>query len=245
MWDHYPRIELPITIEQFHTLPRNAAYRYEYLGDRAVLTGRPKSYSCVRDTGVVTAPRSFGLEPLPAREIPGLEDLFLVACRQTQPFESLDAEHSRLCARDCLNRVVAGREGPVVEDACFQAFSPKDTGETVGAALVTLAHEDMLTKPFTGEWKDAPADAVARRLGCPHLTWVFVNQWAQRRGIGTALLVRVLRVLHEMGYQHLASTFSQDNVPSAMWHWRNGFRLLPNWSEFMRSERQRGLPQPP
>ncbi len=245
MWNHYPRLELPLTIEQFHTLPRNAAYKYEYLEDRAILTPRPTCYSCVRDAEPFTPPQRYRLEPLTAREIPEMEDLFLGACRRTQPFESLDNEPARICARDCLTRVVAGSDGPVVEAACFRAFSPKDTDQPVGAVLVTLAHEDVLSKPFTGEWKGAPPDAVARRLGCPHLTWVFVNQWLSRRGIGTALLVGVLRAIKEMGYKQLASTFSLDNVRSAMWHWRNGFQLLPNLSDLVREERKKFLPIPP
>ena len=36
MEEHYRCIELPITIAEFHRLPRNAAYKYEYLDGRAV-----------------------------------------------------------------------------------------------------------------------------------------------------------------------------------------------------------------
>ena len=38
--DHFRRIELPLSIDEFHRLPRNSAYKYEYLGGRAVLTPR-------------------------------------------------------------------------------------------------------------------------------------------------------------------------------------------------------------
>lgn len=237
MHRHYPQIELPITIEQFHRLPRNSAYKFEYFGGRAVLTARPKTFSCVRDAIPFNPPEEYPVEPLAAADIPGLEDLFLFSVRRTQPFESLEDESARACARDCLARAVEGSDGPVVEAACFRAFEPGRVDGPVGAAIVTLAHEDILTEPYAGEWKNPPADAVTRRLGCPHLTWIFVNPWLNRRGVGTALLAAVLRSVREMGYRHLASTFALDNGPSALWHWRNGFRLLPNWSQFMREGR--------
>ena len=40
----YPFIKLPLTIEQFHQLPRNPAYKYEYIDGEAWLTARPKAY---------------------------------------------------------------------------------------------------------------------------------------------------------------------------------------------------------
>jgi GNAT superfamily N-acetyltransferase len=231
---HYPRIELPVTFEQFHRLPRNPAYKFEYFGGRAVLTARPKLFSCVRDAEPFEARDEYLIEPLAAKEILAIEDLFLSACRRTQPFESLDNDAARACARDCLARVVTGGDGPLLEAACFLAHELDHPDHPVGAAIVTLAHEDILTVPFAGEWKDPPPDAVSRRLGCPHLTWIVVNPWFNRRGVGTAMLAAVLRAIRGLGYRQLASTFALDNGPSALWHWRNGFRLLPNWSEFMR-----------
>ncbi|HVL11967.1 MAG TPA: GNAT family N-acetyltransferase [Gemmata sp.] len=238
MWEHFPRIELPLTIEQFHRLPRNAAYKYEYIDGRAVLSARPKTFSCVRETEPFEPVDAYPVELLPVADIAGLELQFLAACRRTQPFESL-GDDALACTRDCLRRVASGGDGPVVEPACFRALDPDHADGPVGAALVTLAHEDILTKPFAGEWKDAPCDAVARHMGCPHLTWIFVNPSLARRGVATALLAAVLRALQGMGYRLLASTFALDNGPSAMWHWRNGFRLLPHTSAFMREARNR------
>lgn len=239
MHRHFPRIELPITIDQFHRLPRNSAYKFEYFGGRAVLSARPKSFSCVRDAIAIDPLEKHPVELLPIASIPALEDLFLASFRRTQPFESLDEEQARVCARDCLTRVMDGSDGPIVEAACFQAFEPERSNEPIGAAIVTLAHEDILTEPYAGEWKNAPADAVACRLGCPHLTWIFVNPWLNRQGVGTALLAAVIQAVRDLGYEYLASTFALDNGPSALWHWRSGFRLLPNWSHFMREGRPR------
>jgi hypothetical protein len=70
-----------------------------------------------------------------------------------------------------------------------------------------------------------PEDSIARRLGRPHLTWIFAARAGQ--GTGTALLAAAVRGLLGLGYTELASTFLLGNESSMLWHWRNGFRLLP------------------
>jgi GNAT superfamily N-acetyltransferase len=73
-----------------------------------------------------------------------------------------------------------------------------------------------------------PADCVARGLGRPHLTWVFVSPYYGGRGAGTALLHAAAKALRAKGYTEMASTFLLGNESSMLWHWRNGFRLLPH-----------------
>jgi GNAT superfamily N-acetyltransferase len=238
--DHFRPIELSITIDQFHRLPRNAAYKYEYWDGRAVLTPRPKAHACVLDLRPFDPPDRHDVRPLPAADIPSLAGLFHAAHAWAQPFQSLDRDAAAAAARDCLARTADGRDGPLIEAACFRAFEREGDGPA-GAILVTLVPEAVLTEPFAGLWREPPAaDAVARRLGVPHLTWVFVHHWLARRGIGTALLAAAVRALIDMGFTQMASTFALDNGPSALWHWRNGFRLLPQMSAMRRRYEGRG-----
>ncbi len=77
---------------------------------------------------------------------------------------------------------------------------------------------------------------MARRLGRPHLTWIFVHPFAAGQGAGTALLRAATRGLLALGYAELASTFLLGNESSTLWHWRNGFRLAGSpWSRRRRS----------
>ena len=46
-------------------------------------------------------------------------------------------------------------------------------------------------------------------------------------GTGTALLASAVNSLHRMGFKQLLTTFMLGNTSSMLWHWRNGFRLLP------------------
>jgi hypothetical protein len=234
MDDYFRRVELNITFDEFHRVPRNPAYKYEYYDGRAVLTPRPKSFTCVRDLGPVESEpqESVTVERLTASEAAGLADLFAAAVRRTQPFESLDSDAARAAADGCLNKTLSGGNGPLIWPACFRATSPKRWKESpVGAILVTLVPPEVLTEPFAGPWKSPPPpNAVERKTGVPHVTWAFVTPWEARRGVGTALLAAAVGALRGMGFDAVASTFLLDNGPSALWHWRNGFRLLSQWS---------------
>jgi hypothetical protein len=174
---------------------------------------------------------------LPRREAAGLSDLFHRAMLRTQPFESLDQEAARKASAECFDKTLRGDDGPLIEAACFQAFSERISHrieEPVGGILVTLVPKEILTVPYAGMWKSPPPeDAVGRRLGVPHLTWVFAEPWEGRRGIASTLLAKAVDVLCEMGFTGLASTFLLDNGPSMLWHWKHGFRLLPGWSARM------------
>jgi GNAT superfamily N-acetyltransferase len=235
---HFRCVELPISIDEFHRLPRNAAYKYEYWDGRAVLTPRPKSFTCARDLSPVIAEprRPVEVRPLPAADIPGLVEPFFRSFRQIQPFGSLDNDAAQLAATECLEKTATGGDGPVIEAACCTAWDERHDAHPAGAILMTLVPPAALTDPFWLPWKEPPADAVALRLGVPHVTWVFVDSWHTRRGIGSALLAASVNALREAGFTDVASTFALDNAPSALWHWRHGFRLLPQLSAFMRQK---------
>lgn len=229
---HYPVIELPLTIDQFHILPRNAAYKYEYLDGRAVLSPRPKTFTGVLDLNSMPMPDGFDVRPLPAVDIPFLVDLFYIANSHTQPYQSLDKLRAQAAAEDAIHQTATGGDGPVIEPACFRVYGDRHP-DPVGAILITLVPPDILVEPFAGVWQEKPPpNAIEKRLGIPHLTWVFVSWWEARRGFGTALLAHAVNALLKMGFTQLATTFALDNAPSLLWHWRNGFRLLPQTSVF-------------
>ena len=83
-----------------------------------------------------------------------------------------------------------------------------------------------LSESFDLRWREPPpADWAQRRIGRPHLTWIFVNHWLREQGLGSALLAAATGALRELGYGVLASTFLVGNDASALWHWRQGFQL--------------------
>ena len=104
-----------------------------------------------------------------------------------------------------------------------------DAGEATrleGAVVITLM---------------AAPDAGLEGSERPHLTWIMVSPWRLGEGLGSTLLRRAATALIELGHRELISTFLVGNERSALWHWRNGFRLLPDpWS--LRSLRKGALP---
>jgi GNAT superfamily N-acetyltransferase len=223
--DWMPLIKLPLTLEQFEQLPRNPAYKYEYLDRKAYLTPRPRHYHAWLDLRPIEAAGPVDLRPLPANRLPSLERLFATAFRAIQPFGSLsDAERLR-AAREALARTRTGGDGPLVEQACFVAY---EEGAPVGALLVTLLPPGDPADWDSYHWEEPPPpDCVAQRLGRPHLTWIFVSPFLAGHGLGTSLLAAAVRELMTLGYSELLSTFVLGNESSMLWHWRNGFRLLP------------------
>src|SRR5262249_16546096 len=227
-----PRLELPITFEQFHQLPRNAAYKYEYFDKRAWLNPRPRYYHALLDLPPLAdrplegVSRKTTLRPMRPEDWEELAPLFAAAFDRQQPFCGLERQQRAEAVRKSLEHTRTGGDGPWIEQASFVA-TEGEVGHEVGALLVTLL-PDVDPSSWGGfHWKEPPPpDALARRLGRPHLTWIFVSPFCAGQGIGTRMLSAAVRELLALGYKLLASTFLIGNDSSMLWHWRNGFRLL-------------------
>jgi GNAT superfamily N-acetyltransferase len=235
MLDRWYRTQrLKITIDEFHRLPRNSAFKYEYIGGTAVLTPRPKTFNGLLELKLVEAApthqiqaEEFRFRPVAADDWDKLPALFAAAFHRVQPFISLDENERLEASRECLEQTRTGGDGPFIDQASFVAESGANQ-EIAGAILMTL-----IPRAPEGEWWDArwdvlpTTDDARRHLGRPHLTWIFVAPLCAGEGLGTALLQHSIAALLALGYVDLASTFLVGNDSSTLWHWRNGFRLLP------------------
>ncbi len=218
MCDEWMRpLQLPISLDQFRQLPRNPAYKYEYLEGQAWLSPRPRFFHGLLDLSVLEG-RSLDwidpatvVRPLEPGDWLGLVDLFAAAFRQKEPFGRLDEKEMAEAGRQCLERTRGGGDGPVIESACLLAYRPEGQ-RAVGAILITLLPGGDPLDWDSYLWNEpAPPDWLARRLGRPHLTWVFVHPFLTSRGVGTALLDAAGRALLQLGYRELASTFLLGN----------------------------------
>jgi ribosomal protein S18 acetylase RimI-like enzyme len=234
-------ITLSLSIEEFRRLPTNPAYKYEYIAGKALLTPRPRECHALLDlrdqeeapvspAETETETETETEEPVRIRRLEAadwgvLHQLFAGAFHRVQPFASLDDAQRLEAARQCLGYTRAGNDGPLIEPACLVAVKEEDD-QLCGAILVTLMPEVDLSTSFDLRWKEPPpSDWAQRRVGRPHLTWIFVGPWSREQGLGTALLAAATRALREMGYPTLASTFLVGNDASVHWHWRRGFQL--------------------
>jgi hypothetical protein len=229
-------IKLPISWRRFHQLPRNPAYKYEYLERKAWLSPRPKFYNArlVLQPAEGGPPREVEVfrttvrfRRLEDRDWPRLSRPFAGSFQRVQPFESLTDRRRLEAARDCLRDTRGGHDGPIIRPACYVAYD-EERGRPIGANLVTLVPPVDLEDYWTSRWEQPPPpDCVERRLGHAHLTWIFVSHRFAGYGIGSAMLAHATEGLVELGYTQLISSFILGNDSSMLWHWRNGFELLP------------------
>jgi GNAT superfamily N-acetyltransferase len=228
MCDEWMRaLQLKLAADQFRQLPRNAAFRYDLLDGTAYIVPRPRHSHALLDLAPLNA------EPVEGVAVRGLTPadwdvlpaLFAESFCRVQPFAGLDETDRRRAAEQCLARTRAGGDGPWVGQASFVAED--DDGGPLGAILVTLVPDADPCAWGSYQWEEPPPpDCIERRLGRPHLTWVFVRPALAGTGVGTLLLAAAVRELLALGYRELVSTFLVGNDASALWHWRNGFRLL-------------------
>ena len=223
-----PTIELPLTLQQFYQLPRNPAYKYEYLGGKAYLSPRARHYHGVLDLERQPVSEDEEIRPIKVDELAELVPMFCGAFRSIQPYGSLDEGTREQAARHAMERTRTGGDGPPIEQASFVAIDKnKRPGTRIGAILVTLLPTGDPTDVDNYYWREPPpADCIANRQGQPHLTWIFVSPLEAGCGVGTALLAAAGNSLLDMGFTQLLTTFISGNDSSTLWHWRNGFRLL-------------------
>ena len=227
-----PTLKLSITFDEWCQLPRNAAYKYEYVNNCAWLTPRPKFYHALLELGPLADGSLPGQSsnvlvlPLGDDDWPELVPVFSAAFERQQPFSGLTDDERNLAAQKSLEYTRGGGDGPLIKVACFTAHDATQ-GTPIGAILVTLLPNVDPTEWGAFHWKTAPPpDCIERCAGRPHLTWIFVSPFHTGGGVGTTLLDAAGRALLQLGFAQLASTFLAGNDSSMLWHWRNAFRLV-------------------
>jgi GNAT superfamily N-acetyltransferase len=226
-------LHLRLTPEEFRRLPRNAAYKYDYLSGLAHLTPWPKHYHAILTLppppvpDAPDVPADILIRPIEESDLGELESVFAASFARSQPLLGLTEEARVEAAHQALQRTIRGDDGPWVRAASFVAVTASE-GERLGAAFVTLLPDGDPCDWASYYWQEPPAaDVIARGIGRPHLTWIFVAPLRAGQGTGTGLLDAVTQALAGLGYRELVSTFLLGNDASLLWHWRNGFRLLP------------------
>jgi GNAT superfamily N-acetyltransferase len=249
----FSTIKLPLSPKQFHQLPQNPAYKYEYVNKIAWLSPRPKFYSARLELHrhsdaipeSIDAQEAIGFRQYKEEDWSGLTRLFAGAFSRVQPFASLSDRRRLESARASLNFTREGGDGPLIASACHVAFG-EEPARFVGAIFVTLIPMIDLDDFWSMRWQTPPPpDCIERGLGRPHLTWIFVGPFHAGRGIGSALLAHATRSLLDLGYTELISSFLLGNTASMLWHWRNGFELLPYVGSVRAMRARRKKAEPP
>lgn len=247
--DWFFPVKIAMPWESFRRLPRHPAYRYEYRGEEALVSGRPQYLHCWRGTApgesgndaVPSNPSSFlpdfGLQLLSWEEGTGtsqqkddLLELFRESFAESPPFFALGQDEQKLAAFESFGGSIAGFSGCPVNVASF-VIRQRESSLPVAALLVTLVPPGDWTDFSDSGWETpSPKDPIRSRWGHAHLTWVFVSPRWRRRGLGEFLLRKSLSQLDDLRYEKLFSTFMLGDHASMLWHWKQKFQLLPSIS---------------
>ncbi|WP_437192111.1 GNAT family N-acetyltransferase [Planctomicrobium sp. SH527] len=239
--------------ESFRQLPRHPAYRYEYRGEQALISGRPHYLHCWRETNFAAnftegeaAPelpdslpilKSLGLKLVrwdqgtsTGEQKDSLLELFRESFSQSAPFCALDQGMQDAATLDLLGGSLVGGSGYPVNDSSF-AICEEESDRPVAVIQVTLVSPGDWSDFTDSNWQvPVPRDPLKSCWGHAHLTWIFISPRWQRRGLGQVLLMNSLSSLKSLGYGKLFSTFLLGDHASMLWHWKQGFQLLPSIS---------------
>jgi GNAT superfamily N-acetyltransferase len=227
-----PSLRLRPSWDEFQRLPRHPAYKYDYLDGTALLSPWPRHYHARLDLQTMRHSEDNAdhvrLRTVQPNDREALIDLFAASFYLVQPFGSLDEPTLKSAAEQCLRRAFGGGDGPWVEEASFIAEMP-GAGRLIGLAFITLLPGGDPTDRESYQWQEpAPAQLWQRGQGQPHLTWILVSPLHKGKGIANRLLAASANVLRQHGYKSLWSTFLVGNESSTLWHWHNGFELIPS-----------------
>ena len=204
MDDFYADLKLKMDYDSFCKLPRIPGYKSEYFNGETVLIPRPKAVRMTYDLTRLLQhnPVTPQKKTLEIRELESDDWDFLVvpmlsAFAYIQPFKTMEKQGANLSMAECLTRTRKGQYGELIFEASFVA---RASGRVIGAGITTIV-EDV-----------------------PHLTWLFVESFSQRLGLGTYLFQNVASKL-KPNWHSLQSTARSDNVGALLWHWRVGFQI--------------------
>ena len=121
-------LQMSMTSEQFLQLPRNPAFKYEYLDGSVWISPRPRFFHGLLDltTLETAAPArvdaTLTLRGVQAGRLGGAAARFAASFQGRQPFGGLNDKEMEAAAEDCLVRTRRGGDGPWIARASYLAF---------------------------------------------------------------------------------------------------------------------------
>lgn len=216
--DWFKHMEVPMPLADWRRLPRNAAYKYEFVEGKALIFPEPTCADVVLDLRTFSPPAPDPREEWLLREMTSddwnsLPEIMARAFSGVAPFATLTNEELPLVSADCLAETRQGKDGSLLPGACMVLAEKNDASSDhslAGAALVTIR----------------PGETTGGHP-TPLLAWIFIDRWTKRRGGAAALLAAVVGALRTLGYTHLESVVCPGNHATVMWHWKMGFTMGP------------------
>lgn len=194
---------IPMTIEEFETMPHRLGWKHEYWDGMARLS---PSHTAIATVKMTIAQRTIvdppcEIRPLNEDDTARLHPAYVAAFHDTI---------------DYCNRSLASVKVAAVEN--LQNYFTEKRGKRLDASRIAIYRKRVVGAALIVEKKD----------GQPFLYLLFVVPKWQRKGVANALMSEVMNVLYAAGYTTLTSRYMLGNDESRAWHERFGFVLKPD-----------------
>lgn len=199
----YGALRIPMSLEEYHLLPRKLGWTYDYEGGRAIVGPAEVLVDLARPVRmpVPAVPiDDFRCRTLEAEHVFALEKLYFDAFRPTPEATGLDDGDILAEASFSMILYASGALGAPLR--CSRVVS--DGNEPVAALL------------------------VAETSAGPRMQVVMVHPHFQRRGLATALLGDVCATLESYGAEEILSRCLLANEPARRWYRKMGFVERPD-----------------
>jgi len=188
-----------MTVEEYHLLPGDPAWKVEYIDGEAVWEPRHNVVTLIVPVTVRAAQAPCLIRPVQEGDRAALEAGYAGAFADTIDLYGYSPEAmTRSAARDVG---AAYQEDPAIR----------------AASHVALAGEDLIGSAL-----------VARFETGPHLDVLFVRACWRRGGVARALVAAMVNALYAQGEMALSSFHHIGNQASAAWHRSAGFMEIPD-----------------
>lgn len=205
---------VPMTMEEFHRLPRKLGWKYEYWEKCAHIS--PAHH--VVTTTIDLTPRTphtidspYKLRPVETSDEPRLVSLYIDAFKDTIDFCDWEPAEIKTSAEEDIRGFYTGKRGKPLP-ASRVAVDEQAGSSVIGAALIVERN---------GGENDFPSEGGG---AVPFLDILFIAPHRQRRGVAVVLVSTVMDELYRSGSRVLKSHYHLGNEASRDWHRRFGFR---------------------
>ncbi len=198
---------IPMTVEQYLTLPRKFGWKYEYIDGNAEIRPREMVICASVPIQARDVPSVLPLRVVAPSDEAELKEVFVACFHDSVEYCDWPAESFQRAVRKNIEGFFAGVRGePLsVSVVAVQPAAPAGPERIVGAALVVR-------------------DAVG-----PFLDLLFVRPEWQRQGVAAAMVATVVNALLAQGETALGSSYHPANEASVAWHQWFGFVEEPDW----------------
>jgi len=202
---------VPMTMEEFHRLPRKLGWKYEYWEKCAHISPAHHVVTTTIEITQRTINSPYKLRPVETGDEPRLVSLYFDAFKDTIDFCDWKPSKIKTSAEEDIRGFYTGKRGKPLPTSRV-AVDEHAGSSVIGAVLIVERN---------GDEHDFPPGGGGT---LPFMDILFIAPRRQRRGVAAALVSTAMDELYRSGHKRLKSHYHLGNEASRYWHRRFGFK---------------------